>query len=339
MPAGIFEGLRVIDCGSFIAAPAAATVLSDFGADVVKVEPPGAGDPYRALPRMPGNPVGDSEYGWLLDARNRRGLALDLTRPEAQAVLHRLVASADVFVTNYPLAVRRRLGIDWEVLAPLNDRLVYASFTGYGEAGQEADKPAFDVTAWWARSGLMDVIRPEPGGTPVRPTIGMGDHPSGMALFGAIVTALYQRERTGRGAHVASSLLANGVWANGYLTQAALCGARAVPRPPRERGLNALTTYYRCRDGLWLILTILNEDRHWPALARALGREDLLTDPRFVTRPDGFSSLGGADGKHQRRSGRAEAATDGRSSARMMPRGRYGDARGIGNEEDARWRT
>ena len=286
MASSLFDGLRVIDCGSFIAAPAAAVILSDFGADVIKIEPPGAGDPYRQLPSMPGNPVSDHNYGWMLDARNKRSVALDLGKREAQAVLHRLVRGADVFVTNYPVQVRQRLGLSYEVLAPLNERLVYASFSGYGEQGEEAAKPGFDVTAFWARSGLMDIIRPSQGDPPVRPTVGMGDHPSAMTLFAAIVTALYQRERTGQGTYVASSLLANGVWSNSYLAQAALVGAVAVPRPPREQALNALTAYYRCRDDRWLILTILNEDRYWPVLAACLGREDLITDPRFATRAD-----------------------------------------------------
>ena len=285
MPA-IFDGLRVIDCGSFIAAPAAATLLSDFGADVVKVEPPGAGDPYRHLPKLPGNPISEHEYGWLLDSRNKRGLALDLRNPAAQQVLHRLARDADVFVTNYPPGVRTRLGLDADTIMGLNERLVYASFTGYGERGEEALKPGFDVTAWWARSGMMDIVRSEPGAPPVRPTVGMGDHPSAMSLFAGIVTALYQREHTGRGALVSSSLLANGVWSNSYLAQAALCGAETVPRPPRDQALNALTAYYRCRDGKWLILTILNEDRYWPVLATCVGRPELLTDPRFAERAD-----------------------------------------------------
>ncbi len=286
MDASLFDGLKVIDCGSFIAAPAAATILSDFGADVVKIEPPGAGDPYRQLPTFPGNPVSEHNYGWMLDARNKRGLALDLARPEAQAVLHRLVADADVFVTNYPTQVRARLRMDYDTLGPLNERLVYASFTGYGEHGEESAKPGFDVTAWWARSGMMDIIRNSPEAVPVRPTVGMGDHPSAMTLFAAIVTALYRRERTGRGTRVSSSLLANGLWSNGYLAQAALVGAETVPRPPREQALNALTTYYRCRDDRWLILTILNEDRYWPVLTACTGRDDLATDPRFATRAD-----------------------------------------------------
>ena len=285
----IFKGLKVIDCGSFIAAPAAATVLSDFGADVIKIEPPGGGDPSRNIAKLPGTPKSEHNYNWLLCNRNKRGLALDLSKVEAQAVLHRLASQADVFITNYPLAVRQRLAIGYEALAALNQRLVYASFTGYGERGDEASKPGFDLTAYWARSGLMDVIRTEADAPPARPPPGMGDLPSGVALFGAIVTALYQRERTGKGMQVGSSLMANGLWANGFQTQAALCGATFTPRPPREQGFNALSTYYRCRDQRWLNLTILNEERQWPVLATCLDREDLTSDERFAQQSGRFA--------------------------------------------------
>jgi crotonobetainyl-CoA:carnitine CoA-transferase CaiB-like acyl-CoA transferase len=286
MANGIFDGLKVLDCASFIAAPAAATVLSDFGADVIKIEPPGAGDPYRNLPNLPGYPVSAHNYAWMLESRNKKSLALDLSRPEGQAVLYRLATEADVFITNFPPGVRQRLGITHQHLMPLNPRLIYASFTGYGEKGEEANKPGFDSNAYWARSGLMDLVRADENTTPARSVAGMGDHPCAMALYGAIVTALYQRERTGRGSHVSSNLMANGIWANGVLAQAKLCGAKFGERRPREHALNAVTNHYRCKDGRWLILSLLNEERQWPVLARCLDREDLVADPRFSTRPD-----------------------------------------------------
>ena len=286
MEDGIFEGLKVLDCASFIAAPAAATVLSDFGADVIKIEPPGLGDPYRSLPKLPGYPHSPHNFTWMLESRNKRSLALDLSRPEGQAVLHRLVAEADVFITNFPLPVRARLAMTYAELAPLNERLIYASFTGYGEKGEEANKPGFDSNAYWARSGLMDLVRADQDTSPARSVAGMGDHPCAMALYGAIVTALYKRERTGKGSQVRSNLMANGIWANGVLAQAKLCGAKFGERRPRERALNAVTNHYRCRDGRWLILSLLNEDRQWPTLACCLGREDIVTDPRFATKPD-----------------------------------------------------
>jgi crotonobetainyl-CoA:carnitine CoA-transferase CaiB-like acyl-CoA transferase len=286
MQKGIFDGLKVLDCASFIAAPAAATVLSDFGADIIKIEPPGMGDPYRDLPKLPGYPVSEHNFAWLLESRNKKSLALDLTKPEAQAVLYKLVAESDVFITNMPPLVRSKLGITYDHLAHLNERLIYASFTGYGEKGEEADKPGFDSSAYWARSGLMDLVRADTNTTPARSIAGMGDHPCALAFYGAIVTALYQREKTGKGAHVASNLMANGVWAASLLAQAKLCGAKFGERRPRERALNAVTNHYQCKDGRWIILSLLNEDRQWPTLARCIGREDLIDDPRFATRPD-----------------------------------------------------
>src|SRR6266478_193899 len=250
----IFDGLKVIDCASFIAGPAAATVMSDFGAAVIKIEPPGSGDPYR-----------------------RRA-----TPPIGQSVLRRLVGDADVFITNYPPPVRRRLGITYEELAPLNERLIYASFTGYGEVGPEADKPGFDATAWWARTGLMHLVRAGEEATPARSLPGMGDHPSAMATYGAIVTALYQRERTGKGGYVGSSLLANGLWANGCSVQAALRGDKVVPQPPRERGLNALRVHYRCRDGRWLLLSIAADEWRWEKLKECLAAS-VLDETRVAT--------------------------------------------------------
>src|ERR1700755_2224012 len=286
MKKGICEGLKVLDCASFIAAPAAATVLSDFGADVIKIEPPGSGDPYRNLPHLPGYPHSEHNFAWMLESRNKKSLALDLSKPEGQAVLHRLAAEADVFITNYPPAVRERLGITHAHLAPHNARLIYASFTRYCEKGEEANKPGFDSNAYWARSGLMDLVRADLDTTPARSIAGMGDHPCAMAFYGAIVTALYKRERTGKGSHVSSNLMTNGVWAASVLAQAKLCGAKFGERRPRERALNAVTTHYRCRDGRWIILSLLNEERQWPALARCIGREDLITDVRFATKPD-----------------------------------------------------
>ena len=176
--------------------------------------------------------------------------------------------------------MRERLGITHAHLAPHNERLIYASFTGYGEKGEEANKPGFDSNAYWARSGLMDLVRADEHTTPARSIAGMGDHPCAMAFYGAIVTALYKRERTGKGSHVSSNLMANGVWAASVLAQAKLVGAKFGERRPRERALNAVTNHYQCKDGRWLILSLLNEDRQWPTLARCLGREDLVTDPQ-----------------------------------------------------------
>lgn len=283
--ARLFEGLRVIDAASFIAGPVAATILADFGADVVKIEPPD-GDPYRH--RTTGAGVAESPYNyrWIADNRSKRGLALDLRQPEGRNVLYRLVRRADVFVTNTPLDSRERLRIRWEDLAPLNPRLIYASVTAYGEQGDEAPRGGFDATALWARTGLMDLVRPSPDAPPARSLPGMGDHPTGITLFAAIMTALYQRERTGTGTMVSTSLMANGLWWNATQVQAALSGARVERRPAREEAASALANLYRCADGRWFLLNVLAEERDWPRVVRAIERHDLLDDPRFAATPD-----------------------------------------------------
>lgn len=282
---GMFSGLRVLDAASFVAAPAAATILSDFGADVIKIEPPGGGDPMRTFHLAPGLTPTEHAYFWTVLARNKRSVALDLKQPSEQERLYALVRTADVFITNMPLKARERLGISWEHLAGLNDRLIYASFTGFGETGPEKDLAAFDATAWWARSGLMDQVRSTDDSVPARSTPGMGDHMGALALYGAIVSALYRRERTGRGAHVGSSLIANGAWSNAISIQGAIAGV-APPRPvPRLEGTNPLGNHYRCADGRWITLAVTaNQQAHcWPQVTRILGLEAITGESRFAT--------------------------------------------------------
>ena len=281
--APLLAGLKVIDAGSFIAAPAAATVMADLGADVIKLEPPG-GDPFRYLRHAPGNPPSEVDYGWLADNRNKRGLALDLKTEAGRGALYRLIRDTDVFVTNLPLAARERLAVGYDDLAPHNDRLIYASLTAYGEHGPERLNTGFDSTALWARSGLMDMVRPAPDSPPAKSLPGMGDHPTAITLYAAIATALFRRERTGRGGYVATNLMANGLWWNALHAQAMLCGAEFPRRPGREDAPSALHNFYRTADGRWLQLVVIPEDKRWPGLARAVGRADLIEDPRFAAR-------------------------------------------------------
>ena len=277
----LFAGLRVIDCASYVAAPAAATVLADFGADVIKIEPPGEGDPWRSSYRRPGMPASEHNHPWLMDDRNRRGLVLDLKSDAGRAVLERLISQADVFITNTPLPARERLRIRYVDFAEANPRLIYASLTAYGEVGDEAGKTGFDLTAYWARSGLMDEVKADHRVMPARSVAGMGDRPTAMALYGAIVTALYRREKTGLGGEVRASLMGSGMWAAAYLIQARLCGTMFPPRPPREESISALGNIYRTSDDRWFMLA-LSSERQWPALARAIGLPGLAMDPRFT---------------------------------------------------------
>jgi formyl-CoA transferase len=280
---GIFAGLKVIDCASWIAGPAAATILSDFGASVIKIEPPGAGDPWRASAPVPGK---TTDYWWQLTSRNKKSLAIDLKHAEGLAVLHRLIASADVFITNFPLPVRERLKIAATHLLAVNPRLIYGSISAYGEAGAEAARTGFDATAYWARTGLMDMVRASTETEPVRSMPGMGDHPTATGLYAAIVTALYRRERTGRGGVAQTSLLQNGLWANGCFVQNRLFGEHVPHRPPRTGTPSALANHYRCRDGRWFLMALHNEARQVPAFLKAIDAEHLLKDPRFATQPE-----------------------------------------------------
>ena len=281
MTEGIFADLKVIDCASWIAGPAAATILSDFGADVIKIEPPGPGDPWRALSPVPGKAT---DYYWQLTARNKRSLAINLKHDEGLAALYRLVAAADVFVTNFPLPVRDRLKIAPAHLLPLNPRLIYASMTAYGETGAEAARTGYDATAYWARTGLMDMVRATEDTEPTRSAPGMGDHPTATGLYAAIVTALYRREKTGKGGIAQSSLLQNGLWANACFIQSRLFGEHVELRAPRAVAPNAVANHYRCRDGRWFIMALHNEQRQMRNFLIAIGREDLAEDPRFATR-------------------------------------------------------
>lgn len=277
----LFAGLKVLDIASFIAGPAATTVLSDFGAEVVKVERPGTGDPYRQDYLRPPNPASKENYPWQLDNRNKRSLVVDLKNPHATEVLPRLVKWADVLVTNFPPRVRQRLNLSYEDVSPLNPRLIYADITGYGELGPEADKPGFDITAYWARTGLMQFMR-DASGPPVAPVPGSGDHATAMSLYAGIVTGLYRRERTGKGCHVQTSLIANGAWAASMWLQAALHGAKFPDPIDRHHMPNALFANYRTRDNRWVMLAFVEEDKNWPTFALAIERPDLLLDGRFA---------------------------------------------------------
>ena len=204
-------------------------------------------------------------------------------------MLETLLKKADVFITNFPFPVRERLGLRAEDLLPLNERLIYASLTPYGEHGPERDRTGFDTTAWWARSGLMDMVRATNDTEPALSMPGMGDHPTASAMYGAIVTALYRRQITGEGGEVSTSLLANGLWSNSCQVQAALCGYELTGRGPRgSRG--AMVESYQTLDGRTFILTTTNPARDWPLLAKTLGHPEWLEDPRFATPQERFAN-------------------------------------------------
>jgi crotonobetainyl-CoA:carnitine CoA-transferase CaiB-like acyl-CoA transferase len=278
----ILSGIRVIDCGTYIAGPAAAAILSDFGAEVIKIERPPYGDPYRYLTQVPGMPVSDQNYCWILDDRNKKSLALNLNDEEARAALLKLVATADIFITNYQPQLQQKFQLTYEDLLPLNARLIHASITGYGEHGADADKPGYDATAYWARSGLMDQMH-NGDADPVQSPAGLGDHPTSVTLFASIMMALYQRQITGRGARVFTSLMANGIWSHGCGVQAALCGAQFIPKWTRKTAICPLVNHYVARDGRRMFFCLLDAVRDWRNLCHALGFDEIHDDPRFST--------------------------------------------------------
>src|SRR5207244_204131 len=250
----------------------------DFGAEVIKVEPP-SGDMWRIGHKLPPQPQAKDPYPFHLANRNKRGLSLDLKSPGAQQVLERLVKWADVLIVNTPHPARKRLRLEYDDVAPWNHRLIYADVTGFGDKGPDADLPGFDITSYWARSGLLSMTR-DAGASPTWPVAGSGDNATAVGLYSAIVTALYRRERTGEGAHVTTSLLAEGVWSASVSIQAALCDAKFFGLHDRKNPANAAMNVYRAKDDTWFVL-IITPDK-LAAVAKALGRADLLTDPRFA---------------------------------------------------------
>ncbi len=273
----IFSGLKVVDFASFIAGPSAAVILSDFGADVIKVEPP-AGDLWRHAHQIPPQPQARDPYPWHLANRNKRGMTLDLKSPDASRVVERLVKWADVLIVNTPHPARKRLKLEYDDVAAWNPRLIYADLTGFGEKGPDADLPGFDITSYWARSGLLSMTR-DAGLPPTWPVAGSGDNATAVGLYSAIVTALYRRERTGKGSYVTTSLLAEGVWAASVSIQAALCDAKFFGLHDRKNPANAAMNVYRAADDTWFVLIVTSDKL--ATLAKAIGRPDLLTDPRF----------------------------------------------------------
>src|SRR6266403_807622 len=273
----IFSGLKVVDLASFIAGPSAAVILSDFGADVIKVEPPN-GELWRHANHMPPQPVAEDPYPWHLANRNKRGMALDLKSPSAQQVLEQLVKSADVLIVNTPHPARARLKLEYQDVVRWNPRLIYADISGFGDKGPDANLPGFDMTSYWARSGLLSMTR-DAGAPPTWPVAGSGDNATAVGLYSAIVTALYRRERTGKGSYVTTSLLAEGVWSASVFIQAALCEASFFGLHDRTHPANAALNVYKASDGTWFVLVVTPDKL--AAVAKAIGRSDLLTDPRF----------------------------------------------------------
>ena len=275
----LLSGTKVIDAASFIAGPSAATIMSDYGAEVIKIEPQN-GDSLRNLITNGRMPEGPENYCWELTSRNKKSVSLNLKDERAHNILIDLIKEADVFITNMPFPIRKKLKITSDDIRPHNAKLIYASLTGYGEVGPDADRTAYDSVAWWARSGLMDFVRPSNNSPVAWSTPGMGDHPTGMALYGAIMTALFNREKTGKGGEVSTSLMANGAWANGVFIQAALMD---IEFPERTEPLprHPFYDFYQTKDNREFALGMINSRIEWPKLVEVLDRADWLQRELF----------------------------------------------------------
>ena len=269
------QGLRVIDAASFLAGPCAATIMSDYGADVIKIEPL-TGDGHRRI--SGGHPI---DYTWQLTDRNRRSLALDFTQPEGRAVLLRLVERADVVLFNLRADQLQRYDLTYESLRLVNPRLIYAQISGYGLEGAEAPRRAFDITGWFARTGILDMMH-EKDVAPAPPAGGVGDHATAMTLFGGIMLALYRRDRTGEGGMVSTSLAVTGAWANGLQLQGVLAGFDPTTRRDAEGWSSPFSNIYTTGDARHLMLSLAMPPLEWPRLAAALGHSEWLADARFA---------------------------------------------------------
>ncbi|MCK6556744.1 CoA transferase [Candidatus Binatia bacterium] len=277
---GPLQGIKVVEMGMWVAGPACAAVLGDWGADVIKIENPAGGDPVRALMALgfpfvpPVNPALE------VDNRNKRSVTADIHTAEGRAVARRLIAGADVFVSNMRPAALARAGLSYAEVQPDNPRLIYASLTGYGLDGPDKDRAAFDYAAFWARSGAMAALG-EPDGPPPTQRPAMGDHPAGLSLAGAVCAALYHRERTGEGQHLHLSLFQAGLWM--MATDIQTCLVTGLTPSPTGRAVpNPLWNHYRAGDGRWFHLVMLQADRYWPQFCAAIERPDLAADPRFT---------------------------------------------------------
>ncbi|MBI4514869.1 MAG: CoA transferase [Deltaproteobacteria bacterium] len=278
---GMLKGIKVVELGMWVAGPATAAVLGDWGADVIKLENPVGGDPVRGLMAMGIALALPVHPAFELDNRNKRSVSVDLHTPEGCAVARRLLHRADVFVTNMRPAALQRAGLGAAEVRADNPRLIYALLTGYGTTGPEKDRAAFDYAAFWARAGAMACLG-EPEGPPPSQRPAMGDHLAALSLAGAVCAALYHRERTGEGQEIQLSLFHAGLWM--MATDIETCLVTGVgPNPPLGRAVpNPLWNHYKAKDGKWFHLVMLQPDRYWPRFCQAIERTDLLTDARFA---------------------------------------------------------
>ena len=275
----MLEGIKVVELATYMAAPSAAMVLSDWGAEVIKIEEIG-GDPVRkafqgiSRNKLVGNPI------FAFDNRGKRGVAVNIRDAAGAKIVREMVARADIFITNVRPAALQRAGLDYETIAKDNPRLIYSSVTGYGLQGEEANRPGFDIVAFWARSGLARMIAPK-GADPIPLRAAVGDHITGITTVSGILAALYARDRTGKGMLVETSLLRTGIFALASDMATQMHFGKLSSTPPRERADEATRNFYKTSDGEWMMLIPRGNRTDFGDICRAVGLPQILDDPRF----------------------------------------------------------
>ncbi len=280
--AGVLDGVRVVEVAMWAYVPAAGAVLAEWGAEVIKIEGP-TGDPVRGLVTAGVQTAGPT-WTWEMWNRGKRGISLDLTQPEAQSVVHQLVAEADVFLTSILPGTRPKLGIDLETIRAANPDIIYAAGTAVGPLGPECGRSGYDSITFWSRGSVAESITPA-GMDPIgMPAGAFGDSQSGMALAGGIAAALVKKARTGEGSIVEGALFASAMWAMQMsIVGAAAAGLDEMPKMAgRHQAFNPLVNNYPTADGRWVSLCMLQPDLYWEGFCRSIGRDDLVDDPRFA---------------------------------------------------------
>lgn len=287
-------GVRIVEIAMWAFVPSAGGLLADLGAEVIKLEPP-EGDPIRGL-TTGGHAPGDGGFtlSWENYNRGKRSITLDLKVEGALAVLDRLLTSADVLLTSLLPPARRRLGIDADTLRARHPHLIYAVGSGTGARGPDAEKGGYDAITFWGRGGVASAVTPAGLDYPVAmPSGAYGDTTSGLALAGAVCAALYRRKATGEASLVDVSLLASSMWTmQRTITETILSGVDELPKRGRSAMPNPLVNSYRTADDRFVALCMLQGQRYWPGFCRAIGRPDLVDDPRFATDAKRAENLG-----------------------------------------------
>ena len=281
----LLEGIRVLEIGSFVAVPAAGTILADLGAEVVKLEHPLTGDPGRGLDVNTKGVItheGGLNISFELLNRGKKSIAVDLASASGQEIVQRLASHFDVVVTNLTPHRQERYLVRYEDLAAANERLIYVVLTGYGMEGPEKNRSGFDYAAFWARSGLMGMLG-QVGTPPVQERPAMGDLTTALSLTTAVGMALFERSRSGKGQLIETSLLHNGMWVMGTDLVVALKEKEPVRRNVRTDVSNPIFNFYEAKDGKWMQLVMVHGDKYWPSFCRAVDMESLTDDPRFDT--------------------------------------------------------